>query len=515
MPVNDDLFRLVNSMKPSEKRYFKRNAATHKAKNYLELFDLINRMKVYDETGLKKKLAGTPIGRHLPSEKNYLMKSILASLRDYHANRYDRVEVSQLLYEAQLLHDRNLYDLSGKILTKAKELAQRHEMHLALLEINALERVLVKRYEQGMTDEIDRLISDKEKVMDKLSNYFQYRDLNDTLFCSTRGQFRLRDKSQQEEIKKWFSQGFMTGLEKAQSFEARRLFLTAWGQYFVLIGKDSESHDMHKQIARLWEDHPERISEDPKGYKVALANYLNLCHLIKAYSEFPDALLKIKSYPPETIEEEGEDFQNLAQLEFLYCINTGQFIRAQSLIETEIKPGLEKFPNKVSPARQLSICHSIAMLYLVTGDFEKSRKWALRMTDRGKSQHRHDLQRFLRILEVLLAFEQGTKEQMKAEKLYQHLNSLQKSAERWLKLNGGIMQYERGFLRLFVQLAGKSSDQQKKLYQDLNVQLEQIPKEENQRFGQRISELRLWLKSKIERRRMEEIILGEIRSAGF
>ncbi len=358
------------------------------------------------------------------------------------------------------------------------------------------------------------LIQEKETQMDQLLNYFHYRDLNDNLFCNTRGQFRLREPEKKEMISAWFKHGDLQDIEQAQTFEAKRLYLTAWGQYHLLMGEDHSSYLMHKKIARHWEDHEEHIKENTKGYNVALANYLNLCHMVKAYNEFPDALEKIKSYPPENIEQEGEDFQNLAQLEFLYCINTGQFTRAKSFIVTYIQPGLKKFPEKISPARHMSICHSIALLYMVTEDYKNAKLWADRMIERGKNEHRHDLQRFHRVLEVLLAFEMSATEGLSEERFRVYMVSLQKSAERWLSLNGGIMEYERGFLRLFVRLVGKTKDQKQKLYQDLASDLEKISPEEGQQFGQRIDELKIWLSSKLNQKRMEEIMMDQIRAAG-
>ena len=55
MKPSNELFDLIQSLTKSEKRFFKLHSSLQSGdKNYLRLFDAIDRMKEYDETSLKK-----------------------------------------------------------------------------------------------------------------------------------------------------------------------------------------------------------------------------------------------------------------------------------------------------------------------------------------------------------------------------------------------------------------------------------------------------------------------------
>ncbi|NJL75471.1 MAG: hypothetical protein HC892_11015 [Saprospiraceae bacterium] len=87
MKRKDDLFKLIQSMSKSEKRYFTLDAQkTGKTDaKYLELFKAISNMDKYEEVALKR------LSNHLSVDKAYLYEAILRSMRDYHSkNRVQR-----------------------------------------------------------------------------------------------------------------------------------------------------------------------------------------------------------------------------------------------------------------------------------------------------------------------------------------------------------------------------------------------------------------------------------------
>ncbi|HHG85707.1 MAG TPA: hypothetical protein ENJ82_13245, partial [Bacteroidetes bacterium] len=82
MKTQDDLYQLVTSLSRAEKRYFKIYANRHvigKQNKYVMLFDLLDRQKSYDANLLRKKYPGS----NLSSDKNYLKKLLLKSMRAY------------------------------------------------------------------------------------------------------------------------------------------------------------------------------------------------------------------------------------------------------------------------------------------------------------------------------------------------------------------------------------------------------------------------------------------------
>ena len=94
MKPSTELFDLISTLTKSEKRFFKLQSSLQSGdKNYVRLFDLIEKMEVYDEETVKSTFRGEKFINHLPSEKNHLYKLILKSLRSY----YSETSVSSML----------------------------------------------------------------------------------------------------------------------------------------------------------------------------------------------------------------------------------------------------------------------------------------------------------------------------------------------------------------------------------------------------------------------------------
>ncbi|HQZ43738.1 MAG TPA: hypothetical protein PK735_12690, partial [Flavobacteriales bacterium] len=73
MKPSTELFDLIRSLTKSEKRFFKLHSSLQSGdKNYLRIFDSIDKQKAYDEEALKKQFAKETFIKHLPSEKNHL-----------------------------------------------------------------------------------------------------------------------------------------------------------------------------------------------------------------------------------------------------------------------------------------------------------------------------------------------------------------------------------------------------------------------------------------------------------
>ena len=76
----EDLFNLIQTLTPSEKRYFKLFAGQHekgKKSNSVHLFEAIEKKRVYDEDVIKKNLKGKVFVKQLHVTKNYLYENTM------------------------------------------------------------------------------------------------------------------------------------------------------------------------------------------------------------------------------------------------------------------------------------------------------------------------------------------------------------------------------------------------------------------------------------------------------
>ena len=92
------LYELVKSMTLSEKGYFKRIAKIHadkNNKNYLKIYEVVEKSKTYDKNTLSNHFKGTTIEKYLSSEVNYLKEKILISLFNFNMNRTKRNQIQK------------------------------------------------------------------------------------------------------------------------------------------------------------------------------------------------------------------------------------------------------------------------------------------------------------------------------------------------------------------------------------------------------------------------------------
>ena len=125
--VKTELYDLIQSMTMSEKRYFKIFSSKHVigGKNdYVQLFDILDSMSVYDETDLKNQ----PFVKNLSAEKNYLKKLVLKSLVSFNAKLNTKVKVLGMIQNAEVLYHKGLYSQAEKQCRKAIDLADESEL---------------------------------------------------------------------------------------------------------------------------------------------------------------------------------------------------------------------------------------------------------------------------------------------------------------------------------------------------------------------------------------------------
>ena len=125
MKPGTELFDLIRSLTKSEKRFFKLHSTLQSGtKNYMRLFEAIDRQKNYDEDELRRVFAGETFIRHLPSEKNHLYKLVLKALRAFHAEATVSGTLKIAIKNIEILYDKALYAEASRTLRRAKRIAK-------------------------------------------------------------------------------------------------------------------------------------------------------------------------------------------------------------------------------------------------------------------------------------------------------------------------------------------------------------------------------------------------------
>ncbi|MGH1334952.1 MAG: hypothetical protein ACRBFS_02415 [Aureispira sp.] len=298
---SNTLFLLINKMTPSEKRYFKRFGLVQQKKDankYTLLFNAINEQAYYDEAALLQQFEAYDFINNFSEIKKYLFEQIKKALRNYHAQS----SVDSILYkhlsDINILFQKELYQECGKIIKKAKKLAQQYEQFNVLLLLNEWKRKVLRisHHITGMQQYLaTEILEDQENLalIEHETDYFK-ESVVITL--------RLRQKGAIETMKPLVS----PRLQEPLTFRAKRYSYLKESMEAYLESDGTRVFEATAKNVDLFESNPHFINAQPKEYIIALGNMLDSCasrleynHLFDQYMEKALKTLKKQNFDEE------------------------------------------------------------------------------------------------------------------------------------------------------------------------------------------------------------------------
>ncbi|MFN8397320.1 MAG: hypothetical protein U0176_22035 [Bacteroidia bacterium] len=236
----DPLHELIHSLTANERRYFRLHALPGGGdgnSNYMRLFEAILAQSTYDEAAILKAFEGEPLTRHLSSEKNYLYRLILRSLRAMTDSSSIHLQVQAEIHNAMLLFQRGLYHQCKKLLAKARKLAESIEYHHALVEILTWERRLWKIIaDKGRHQLAEDLIAAQQRSLAQLEETRAYYDLYDRMFLEAQQHFKHRSDGANPAWEALVNHSLLASPDKAHGFEARHFYWLCQAWRYQLEG---------------------------------------------------------------------------------------------------------------------------------------------------------------------------------------------------------------------------------------------------------------------------------------
>lgn len=494
MKATDDLHRLLHSLTQAEKRYVKIFASRHligEQNNYMLLFDAVLDQDEYNEEKLKSKLKT----RHLSSEKNYLFRFVLKSMRTFHAEKNVDKQLKESLLDIRFLIDKRIYDVAVKELEKAKKLAYEFDKFLVVIEILALERAIItERETKEVRTKINEINDEAKLILEKLIKWQNGLILQNAILLYHRNS-GTPTKATFEELTKLIEEPFFTDGPVEESFELSYCYLFAKSSFYQQIKDDITARKYHLELLHLWEKFPHYVHEDSLRYKKMLSNYLSICMRIGLLEEFPRILNKIRSIPCDSAEEEAEQFQNVFFYEFMYFMNTGQFDEAEALIP-ETEKGMKKYKTKINKARELTFYINISTLLFIKSNYKYSYEWLNKIIQDGKSDSRQDIQHYAKIFQMILFYELGK---------YDLLEYSLRSVQRHIKQSEIKLGYEELLLQTLKKLIDLQDSERGPIFKKFYDAIDAI-KKANDVFVTGLDETHLWASHHVHKRPMTQIL---------
>ncbi len=463
MKKKGNLFFLIKSLTKSEKRYFRLQAADS-GKNYLRLFDFIDRQSKYDEQAVKTHFAGEAFVKQLHVTKIYLSDLIMRSLRNYHAEATRASELKELLRDVEILHHRELLDLCEATIAKAIRIARKFERHYELLELLAWQRrlLLQRQGQQDSKKAINDILDEERATLEKAVALNEYWRLTVNLFDS----FVARRQGELETDDGILEHPLMRRIECADSLQARILYHHILYAHATVTDNLAAADNNISQLIAFLEGRPEMVREDPTSYMTALNNKIGMCLQLRRHSEVPELLAKVKAIP----EEHNIKKQRPVMLKLLlrtYNLELELYRDSRDLergiaLSHEIH-SLLKAQNKLVPHDYRLLFHyQFAYLFFLQMDYHQCLNWLNEILRTNYGSVREDIQSFAQLLNLMVHFELGNTTVLRYGV---------DSCRRFLKKKRTLLDFEKVLLRFFSKVCTVPVGEHDKLFTKLQQEL--------------------------------------------
>lgn len=503
MKPSNELFDLIKSLTKSEKRFFKLQSALQSGdKNYVRLFDLIDKMSEYDEELVKKTFKGEKFIKHLPSEKNHLYKLILKALRSYYGETSVSSMLKQEIKNIEILYNKALFEECGKFLERAKKIAQKYEKFYYLFELINWEKTLLEEsFEDGRFVDLDKLIEEEKDVLERLRNLAEYHVLYSKINYVFRSGGYSRTEENRNIIDDIVNHPLIKGKNTALSMRAATICYYTQGFCNLANGDSETALNKFTKVKNILDEHTALRMDLPKRYIRTLSNIITSLTDLGKYTEAREMIALMRSLK----DQEGFDypdlettiFKNTGLAELGLSHTTGQFSRGVKEVE-EITRQLTNYEGKLHKEHELAFFYQFAYIYFGEGQHSKSLSWLNKVLNDNENDLRQDIYSYARLFNLVIHYELGN---------HDLLEYTIKSTSRYLQKRMRDFPMEKLIIEQFKKLIRTQSVTEKRnIMVNFKEQLQKLVLQPEDEVLMKHFDFVSWLESKLTNESFEEVV---------
>lgn len=495
MKPSIELFKLVKSLTKSEKRFFKMSSSLQSGdKNYLKIFDLIDKQEEYDEEEIKKTFKNEVFIKHLPSEKNHLYKLILKSLRSFYSEQSISSILKQELKNVEILYNKALYKECEKFVARAKLLAEEYEKFYYWFElISWQKRLLEEAYEEGeFSTNLDKLIAEEELVIAKLRNLAEYQIVYSKINLIFRSGGFTRNEKERKIVDDIADYHLIKGKNTAISTRASSMCYYIKGLCAATNRNFEASFQFFNRTREILDNNP-KIKEDSQQRYVMTLLHLLRCYIdSKDYDHAQDLISEIRALPEikafNSLDLFVKIVSNTFNHELKMLLKMGDFGKAISILP-EIDKQFSLYEDKISKEQELYLLYNKAYSYFGVGEYKKSLSFLIEVLNDNEQNLRQDIYSFSRILNLLIHFELEN---------YDYLEYIIKSTNRYLSKYEKDYKVEDVIIK-FVRKLSKTSNNvvQLEIFEQMNKEINLLLTDHQEQIILEYFDIQAWISSKL------------------
>ena len=504
MKPSNELFNLIDSLTKSEKRFFKLNSTLQSGeKNYIKIFNFIEKQKKYDEEELKNHFKNEVFIDHLPSEKNHLYKLILKSLRSFYSEQSISAQLKQEIKNVEVLHKKALYKECSKFVIRAKKMAKKYEKFYYWFELISWEKKLLEEaYEDGhFNQNINELIEEESDVIEKLRNLAEYQVLYSKINLIFKSGGFSRNAEERKVVSEIEDYHLIKGKNTAISVRATTICYYIKGLCAASNRNYEEAIINFRKVKMVIDKNPD-IKMDLQGRYISTLTFLLNCyidqhdfvHAEKFLNEIKD-LSNQKGY--DSIDSKVKIFSSIGIGEIQMYNRKGDFLKAQELL-TFINEGLAAYQSKLTKEKMLLFNYCKAYSLFGIGEYKGALKLMNKVLNDNEKKLRQDIYSFSRIFNLIIHYEL---------KNFDFVEYEVKSTSRFLNKKEKDYQIEKVFIHYIKKLSKEEFAGDKQIiYQDFYKSIEDLLKESNEQVILEYFNIKSWVYSKIKKIEFQEAI---------
>lgn len=500
--ASEQLFLLIKSLNPEEKRQFKLFSSKYqrqKGNNYVRLFDVIDKMNHYDEDSIKQKFRKEKFVRQLHVTKNYLYNLVLQSLTLTHIEHSQDAPLDGLLIQAEILFKKSLYDACLKLVEKGKEMAHQMERPILFLEFNALEqRIAIKKYDVDFFRKMS--VSgyyDMVTTLNELRDFVELRRLLNSLIVLMEKPFEMLTDEERVKLYEENNHPLLKAERPEWITDCRILFYNYRRQFY------DYTHD-YKKALEVAVDYVNFIVGPENAHKTelfsstmfALSNLLSAQLRLGKYNDARASLQRMQEVPARTSDQRLMRDERLHLLRMHCLMKEGDFDAALKFAG-EAEEFLQRYDEKISRRFRLEIISGLSTLYFYCGQYQKSLQWRNKIINAPEKEVHEEIYEYSLLSDMLIHLEL---------KNHQLLQYKLKSVKRYFQKKKQYHALETAVIRMISQSQYKEGTAVQKVFGDADELFLKLEKQKiNTSYFDQFDFV-AWVRSKAGKKTMREVL---------
>jgi len=416
MPIShgDHLFKLVKSLTKSEKRnfrmYVRRIQGEGNAK-FLQLFDLLDKQKSFDEDALRAGLNGTNKSK-FSNLKRHLYQHILTSLRLIQVRKSESIQIREWMDYAQILYGKGLYLQALKLLDRAKAIAKNMNLDILHLEIIEFEKRIESRHITRSTTErmveLTREASARNRIQSAAIELANLKLLLQRRFINEGHVSSIADKARAEH---YFRENMPPLREEELTFFERiYLYQVYYWQAYLVMDFDTALYWSQRWV-ELYEAEPRMIEMDVDMYMRALNQLLTIAFITRQVDNYRTYLDTLEQFR----ESQYKRFNHNSKILSFLVVHQGRYNRI--FLEGNYADGLELIPRTLHRLKRYGkmvdthkvfiLYYKIAWIYLLNHQPDKAVDYLNKILNHPGKPLREDIQAFTQLTFLLAQYRLG------------------------------------------------------------------------------------------------------------